>query len=318
MSLAKPYIEEGGLVVCSFDLSGTPRALERDPSKRAVTVMTKSGTKPLLTVVDKGITKQFTCKSPAKFWSGMAALVAGIAIGVVLIATGPVGWLILGAIAATAALAAVAYIRAKHVCNSALEASPDWTLPHKATIINKHKAVLYNRSLLNCNQGGILIASLTPDIAAKQIASNNRWEIVSHDVSQLAIGVLTGYTAGISLILQGVNAALTVGIYSYGESRTDLSAEKGAGLSAGIAGFKAWTYDKYAVLIPGSIAKESIGAMAKEWGKGVGAAALGIGIDYLSNKIEENLSEKNKDVLSEEAAKSEVSPTGVYALNYRS
>ncbi len=298
----KGYIEEGGLAVCTYDLSGTPQKLVRDDTKRHVTVATKKGKAPLLTVVDKGVMAQFTCKSPAKFWGGLATLVAGIAIGALLIASGPVGWFIAGALAASAAFGIVAVVRAHHVCNSALEISPDWTFPHDKTIIDKHKAILYNQSLLNCKQGGVLIASANPPSAnelAKKIAVNNNREISAHYISQLAIGVLTGYTGGKTALLQAMNTSLTVGVYSYGESRTDLSAEKGAGLSAILAGFKGWSYDKYAVLIPGSMANKTLKDMFKEWTGGLGLAAIGIGIDYASNKFEEHFADENNDIRKE-------------------
>ena len=197
------YIEEGAWVSCSFDLAGTPQQLIRHLESEPNPVGYSSGDR-LLTVVDKNTKKKFVCKSPAKAFGGLGALVGGIVGGLIIVISGPVGWALVGAVAAATVAAAVGgaiggIIVA--VCNhdcAGPQSSGTWRFEHPKVLIKGEKPILYNKSVLECANGGLLIASESQP-EAQTVSDDMKWqtraELGLQVLSNALIGVATGYGA---------------------------------------------------------------------------------------------------------------------------
>lgn len=145
----------------------------------------------LLTIDDRVIEKEFSCKSPAKFWGGLLALAGGIVVGAVALFSGPVGWVLLGAAVVTAIGTTVAVCM--HSCTDPLKAGR-WENAHPHTRIMKDSAVLYLHSQIHCDAGGILIVSETFDAAnemSNKMAVNAWIEVGVQILSNGLIGYLS-------------------------------------------------------------------------------------------------------------------------------
>ncbi|MBO9619251.1 MAG: hypothetical protein J7539_09475 [Niabella sp.] len=96
--MAVSYIPKDVYAICTFQTDGAPRKFV--PTRSEISVI-YSKDRPLLTIDDRNIDKQFPCKSPKNAMWSFLAFGAGLIVGAALLATGPVGWLIVGAVAAT-------------------------------------------------------------------------------------------------------------------------------------------------------------------------------------------------------------------------
>lgn len=188
----KGYIEDGAWLSCSFDLAATPRQLKRHLDQEDKKVQYSSG-KRLLTVLDKNTSECFKCKLAAKKWGGLLSLVGGIVVGVALIFSGPVGWIALGALVVVAVGTTVAVFA--HDCAEP-QSGGEWINFHDTTYIKGKQAILYNKSILECKDLGLLIASET-EAQAQAVSDKMKWqargELGLQILSNALIGVTTGY-----------------------------------------------------------------------------------------------------------------------------
>jgi len=309
----KGFIEEGGWVSCSMDSFGTPRQLER----RRIATVKRSNGKYLLTKEDSALTKQFTCNSPVKWITGLAAMV----ITVVAIASGPVGWVALGALA----VVAIAIVVASHQCNSALEGAT-WINFHSTVRLDGQEAILYLHSTLNCSKNGILIACKTFEQAndlSNKMALNNWASNAINIVENVVNGLIGGP------VYCAINLTIEIGVAVIDNDALSLaantlpipenaSAYRVIARSPVLSGMliKDWILDS-ANIIRGiasnpqgfinamriaprmtmnmAFSNSLIGDMAKGLGRGLACLAVTAFADW----IEEQIENKNTDLINE-------------------
>ncbi len=296
----KIYMEEGAWLSCSFDLATTPQQLQRHFSKEEDLKVQYSSGLRLLTHEDKVTEIKFECKVAGKLFGGLGALIGGIVAGVVggivigalLVFGGPVGWAIVGTIAAGVVLGGVGgYAGTKiakitHDCSDCQQ-DGKWQNTHKRVSIKKENPLLYNHSYLECGKkGGVLIASETEALAkevSSKMSTNANWELGVQILSQSLQGIVIGYGA-VDDIFTGDTDFVTIpiaiteyvvsdGVFYY------YSPEQSLMLGAGFSGVS---------FIPGFPGGNEVTSV-KDWITTLGA----LGIEYGSNKIEEALSNKN-------------------------
>ncbi len=210
--MSSSYLPSGVLVNCTFMTKTTPNHLGVNYDKASP--FNKHSNAVLLDKYDRKIDQTFMCKSPAKFFGGLAALCAGIAlaalaaiaIAAVTVGTGGIGGAILLGVLITSGAGAVAFTgvglyKQSHPCDCTL--TSDWLLFHPSvkfinnTNINNNNAILKS-SYLKCSVGGIVQPFINPVIAnavAGKIAANNNSEINWQVGSQLAIGFIGAIAA---------------------------------------------------------------------------------------------------------------------------
>lgn len=200
----------------------TPQHLGVNRSK--ITGLTKTKDAALLNTEDKKVSGSFACKSPVKFWAGLAALCAGIAIGIILtaavISTGGLAAVVIVAVAATALTTSVVSVgvgmyKQAHDCDCTLQSK--WIAPHDTVEIDGAKALL-QRSYLQCTKGGKVQPFISGVIAAQAatiFSNNNKAEINYQIGSQFAIGIMSM----VSTLGDPVGAVLSSGltVYSYAD-----------------------------------------------------------------------------------------------------
>lgn len=297
----KGYIEDGAWVSCSFDLAGEPQQLLKNEDRK---VGYSSG-KRLLTIDDKIIEEKFECKIPAKILGGLGGLLGGIVAGVVggfvigalMIFGGPVGWAVVGTVAACAISGGIGgYIGTKvascHECSDDL-LKGKWELPHEKVFIRGSKAILYNYSKLICGKkGGILIASETEEDAKKLsegMTYNVKWELGIQILSQTLQGGIIGYGTVDDLFTTGDTdfgtIPLAIGEYLVSDGVFyDASPEFSLGMGSVFTG---------ASFIPGVPGGNEITS-----GKDLATSLITLGVEYGSNKIEELLANYNEQKIT--------------------
>lgn len=324
----KGHVEEGGWVSCSMDSFGTPRQLER---RRAASVKRNNG-KYLLTKVDSAITKQFTCNSPIKWITGLAAMV----ITVVAIASGPVGWVALGA----ASVIAVTAVVASHQCNGGLEGT-EWVDFHATVKYDKQEVILYYHSTLVCSKKGILIASETFEQAnnlSNQMALNN-WKSNAVNIGENIINGWIGgpvfcainltIEVGVSVIDNNVLSLVNSTIWKPGTATEYATIMKSPILSVVL--LKEWAIDSINIIKgiasnpQGFISAMKIAprvtmqmafsySLLAEMGKGLGKGLATMAVTFVADKIEEWIETHNGDLINE--LKSLKSGKNIISLNY--
>ena len=182
--MAQSYIPAGTDVICTEMTGGVPAQLGLT---REAKVLYGKEKKPLLNTCDKKLSCSLQCRIKQSFFSGLAGLLTGLALGalavtLVVITAGAATPIIIAAMGAAAVLmtsAAVAtgtsatYRYLANECDSSLEG--EWSLFHGKVYIEKSNALL-ERSILTCSKGGVV--SLVMDHAkavelAKMISKTN-------------------------------------------------------------------------------------------------------------------------------------------------
>ncbi|WP_412465784.1 hypothetical protein [Pedobacter sp. KLB.chiD] len=223
--MSASYIPKNVYAVCTFQTDGTPRKFVDTRSE--ISVFYSKGSRTLLTVDDKNIDKEFPCKSPKNAMWSFLAFGAGLLLGAALLALGPVGWLIVGVVAATSiGLGVYHATQISHKCSGSLEKG-NWKIEHPTVRFNKKNAITQN-SMLICDAGGILSPIFSQSVAekyAKKIDSLNNKEIWANGIASffggagavLAFGEAVGVwgVTKVALWMGGTMGAVTVG--SYGE-----------------------------------------------------------------------------------------------------
>ncbi|WP_312079419.1 hypothetical protein [Chryseobacterium sp.] len=183
--MAVSYIPEGKVfAVCTFQLSSAPQKFSHSRSNFNVYYENKK--QPVLTVDDKNVMVEFKCKSPANMIGSLLAFGAGL----LLFATGPIGWVVAAAVAVVVVGVAIAIVT--HKCTDPLN-SGQWFLAHNSVKINGASAITRS-SILKCGNDGILTPffdEASANAAASSIANKNRWE--------LGINVVASFGAGFFL-----------------------------------------------------------------------------------------------------------------------
>lgn len=187
--MAVSYIPQDKVfAVCTYQMSSAPQKFSF--SRKKVNVYYENNKQPVLTVDDKNIMVEFTCKSPWNLAGSLLAFGAGLIVGALLLSN-PVGWVILGA--AVVVAGAVMTIKAvTHKCTDPLN-SGQWFLAHNSVKINGASAITRS-SILKCGSSGVLTPffdEASANAAASSIANKNRWE--------LGINVVASFGAGFFL-----------------------------------------------------------------------------------------------------------------------
>lgn len=170
--------------VCTYQMGPSPQKFSYSRSSPSVYYQNKD--QPVLTVNDKNLIEEFTCKSPANIVGSLLAFGAGL----LLFATGPIGWVVVGAIAIVAIGITIAIVT--HKCTDPLKGG-QWLLAHNSVKINGSAAITRS-SILKCGKGGVLTPffdEASAISAAASIASRNKWE--------LGINVVASFGAGLFL-----------------------------------------------------------------------------------------------------------------------
>jgi len=210
--MSAKYIPNKTPIVCTYQT--TPAPSELIVTRSAITVMYKTKEEPLLTVQDKNIQMEFTCKLDAGGWRSMMAFGAGLIVGAALILSGPVGWAV---IAVGAGIMAAGYVASKvvHKCTPHLEAGT-WALNHSTVKLDGAPA-LTQMSILTCSRSGILKPIIDPALAlsaAQSISNNNKWEIRANMAISFFFGfglVTTGAAAASAVTTASAAGATTFG-----------------------------------------------------------------------------------------------------------
>lgn len=298
----KAYTEEDAWASCTFDLAGSPQQLVKQSDRRVVGYAPQDR---LLTIDDRATKEKFSCKLAAKKWGGLLALAGGIAIGVTLVLSGPVGWVALAAVAVVAVGTAVAVYT--HDCSDPLK-NGEWVLFHATVHIQGKNAVLYNHSQLNCSNGGIVVASTT-QATAQELSDAMKWnariEVGVQILSNGLIGFITGYgvfdkDGDIDL------ASPFLAILSYKhtdfEHATDYTPEQSAlaGLVYSASGYGLGEMHR----VPGlGWTKGWVGTEVTSWEDWLTTAAVAV-VGYGSDKLEQYLANLNVSVVLEATTQS--------------
>jgi hypothetical protein len=177
------YIPKGTFAVCTNQLNTTPR--EFITSRREISVFHNGN--PLLTVEDRNLKSNFTCKSPINSFASFLAFGAGL----LLVATGPLGWFALGVCAAFVIF--YTYEMFNHTCTSPMQSGKGWILPHSTTKFDGYNAIT-QMSMLSCNNGGILKPFFSYSLACKA-----SMEIRNNNYTEIGINVVVSFFLGLSL-----------------------------------------------------------------------------------------------------------------------
>lgn len=203
--MAVSYIPQDKVfAVCTYQMSSAPQKFSF--SRKKVNVYYENNKQPVLTVDDKNIMVEFTCKSPWNLAGSLLAFGAGLIVGALLLSN-PIGWVILGA--AVVVAGAVMTIKAiTHKCTDPLNGG-QWFLAHNSVKINGASAITRS-SILKCGSSGVLTPffdEASANAAASSIANKNRWE--------LGINVVASFGAGFFLpsAFAGFGTATVAGKY---------------------------------------------------------------------------------------------------------
>ena len=181
------YIPKGTFAVCTNQLNATPR--EFITSRGEVSVFHNGN--PLLTVEDRKLKSNFTCKSPINLSASFFAFGAGLIAAVVLFSN-PIGWVVAGSLAIAIG---VAYTIKSiiHQCTSPMQSGKGWILPHSTTKFDGYNAIT-QMSMLSCNNGGILKPFFSYSLACKA-----SMEIRNNNYTEIGINVVVSFFLGLSL-----------------------------------------------------------------------------------------------------------------------
>ena len=182
----------------------------------------------------------------SKKWGGLLTFLAGVAVGVLIVAavvaTGGIallsvvaigGWMVGAAIAVGTSAAVYAGYRGvkgvAHDCDNTLESS--WSRFHNDVFIEKKNALL-NRSYMMCTTGGRIDIIVNPEQAKKAalyITAMNAAEIYVQLKSKFIQGVIGGLTGGANPFALALSVGFYTGALNFGGfdfSETDKSNQK--------------------------------------------------------------------------------------------
>jgi len=290
-----PYIEENAWASCTFDMAGSPQQLDKLSDREVVGYESLDR---LLTVDDRATKAKFMCKMPAKQWGGLLALVGGIAVGLTLVLSGPVGWVALGAAAAVAIGTTVAVC--VHDCSEPLRGG-NWTNFKATVVIRGEFAILYNHSQLNCSKGGIIIASESKAAAqalSDQMKWNTRIEVGVQILSNALNGIVVGHGVIDGLDQDWSTIPLAISSYIYLDfAHTEYDPEES--LVAGLK-FSALGYGLGHVhQLPGMGRLPFTKNLGTEIGiRDLAVTAATAGIGWLADTAESALAKKNEDIIN--------------------
>lgn len=255
--MSSSYLPSGVKINCTMMTVSSPQQLGMTRSTR--TVLSSKGAL-WLNIEDKKLSATFVCKSPAKFWNGLGAMLTGLAVGILCVAvavvvvaavvgTGGAAGVILAGMAAAASSTATGVIvgslavagaaamlvepvkavvglfTSGHACDCTLESGSKWQKFHKKVTFNSQRAITQT-STLKCINGGLLQPFLSPvlaQLAAEKFAKNNNKEIDLHLEQQLWMGFVSGFS-GLADPL-GTSLGVATGTYDYVTGNYDF--EKG-------------------------------------------------------------------------------------------
>jgi hypothetical protein len=253
--MSSSYLPSGVQINCTLMTISQPRNLGLSRSSKTVHGRVNA---IWLNIDDKKVSDTFICKSPAKFWGGLGAMLTGIAVGIIAVAavvvvaaaivgTGGVAGVILagmaagatsaftgGVIATVAGLAATSLVvgeyRKRHVCDCTLSPDSKWIEMHKKVKFDQRNAIV-QKSFLKCSNGGLVQPFLNPVIAqaaASKFSSNNTDEVNQHMAQQGITGFISGFT-GLADPL-GTTIGTAFGMYEYfeGNDTNTLATEGGS------------------------------------------------------------------------------------------
>ncbi|AZB25035.1 DUF4280 domain-containing protein [Chryseobacterium bernardetii] len=215
--MAVSYIPQDKVfAVCTYQLSSDPQKFSL--SRKKADVYYQNTKQPLLTVDDKNIMVEFTCKSPANLAGTLLAFGAGLIVGALLLSN-PLGWVALaagGVLLASGVVAAV--VAANHKCTDPLNGG-QWFLAHNSVKINGASAITRS-SILKCKKDGILTPffdEASAKAAASSIATKNKWELGINVVASFGAGFfLPSAFAGFGTASVGMKVWMTVGRFGVG------------------------------------------------------------------------------------------------------
>lgn len=195
------YLPEKTFAVCSSQSTSGPLPLL---ATREGTVNYASQSVLFLTIVDRKLDGQYSCKTKWSSGAGTAAFGVGIMAGLAIaatVATVPVvGWIVGGAIA----IGCIAYglfkmFGPKPTCSEMIGfQESSWKNQHPMVRFDKIPAVT-KKSFIMCKEGGILIPFLSESAAieaSKSVANKNKVEIGLVGLASLLGGTAFGFTLG--------------------------------------------------------------------------------------------------------------------------
>lgn len=194
--MSASYIPKDVYAICTFQTDAEPRQLI--PTRETITVFYGTDmTRPLLTVEDKNINKEFPCKNPKNAMWSFLCFGAGLIVGAALVLSGPIGWLVIGIGVGMMAIGAYQATKVDHMCSGSL-GNGTWKIEHQTVKLDKKNAITQN-SMLSCDAGGILTPIFSYAIAkkyAEQISSNNN--------SEIGLNAFASFFGGAGMIIAGV------------------------------------------------------------------------------------------------------------------
>lgn len=231
--MSASYIPKDVYTICTFQTDAEPRQLI--VTRGTITVFYGTDkTRPLLTVDDRNINREFPCKSPKNAMWSFLCFGAGLIVGAALVLSGPVGWAIIAVGVGMMAVGAYQATKIEHKCSGALgDSSSSWKIEHMTVKFDQKNAITQN-SMLSCSTGGILTPIFSYAVAkkyAEEIDNNNSKEITFNAIASFFGGagvVIAGVEMGIGkalLWMGGTMVAMNEGTYWEREGIRDNSLE---------------------------------------------------------------------------------------------
>lgn len=229
--MSASYIPKNVYIICTFQTDAEPRKLV-DTRETISVFYGKDMERPLLTIKDRNINKEFPCKSPKNAMWSFLCFGAGLIVGAALVLSGPVGWAIIAIGVGAMAYGAYQSTKIDHLCSGSL-GKGNWKLEYKKVKFDQEYAITQN-SVLICDAGGLLTPVFSYAVAkkyAEQIKENNNKEIVLNAVMSFITGagiVIAGLEMGVAktvLWMGGTMAVINGATYGEREIIRDNSLE---------------------------------------------------------------------------------------------
>ena len=193
--MAESYIPQNTLSICTNMTKPSPQKLLILRGNPRTFTHVSGDREAVLNANDRNLSDAFTCKNQLKFWGGLEALCAGLAVAALVVATVATGGLALAATAVVVGACAVgigAGIAGLVTMNECAKCLQQWQLIHSNVSIEGAKALLQD-SFLSCSNGGVITIVLDPVVArdaAEKISRNNNEEVLWQMGSQFLQGLI--------------------------------------------------------------------------------------------------------------------------------